>query len=259
MEPSTLNDAAIREIERLTQAAAPHAAKIHEVSGRRYTTGKLDEIPTPEPIPAPLSFTSLQGLADFARSSDAKAYGAKRGGLFILIDGPSSVSLYSGVFGRFAQRTRLGQAVPIAPDFKFGSWHSAELFTISLLSMFAPTEDREIVFGVTGAVDSSASVKTADDGISQQVTVKRGIERVAVQIGPQRLFRLRPFATFSDVAQPERPFLLRIKPGDANAVPVQLHSCALHECDGGAWKLTAVAAIKEWLLGELAGAVPVYG
>lgn len=258
MNDVTLTDASIREIERITKDAGSNGAKIHEVNGRRYTTAPLTALPGPEAQPGVLAMHTLQGIADFARSKVSE-YAGPRGGLFLLIDGPDQVSLYTGIFGEYSQRTLLARAGATTGNFKFDAWYQGEQFTLALLSQFAPTEDREAVFRLTGTVESGAAIKTADDGVSQVVTTRRGIERTQQEIGPGRIFRLRPFSTFSEVAQPERPFVLRMQAGNANAVPPEQHRCSLLECDGGLWRLDAIEQVKEWLKGELGTEVPVYG
>lgn len=260
-EQQVLQAESIREVERLTKDALANNAKVHDIHGEKYSTQSLNRIPGPQSVPARLDFQSLQAIADFARSK-VKEYAEPRGGLFLLIDGPTQVSLYTGIFGDFQQRTLLGRALATTGSFKFDAWYKGDTFTIALLSQFAQSEDREQVFRVTGNVASGATITTDDDGVSQLVTVKQGIERTKVAIGPGRIFHLRPFSTFAEVAQPSRPFILRMQSGNANAVPPEQHSCALVEADGGLWRIEAVKSIKEWLLGELGtekDCVPVYG
>ena len=207
----------------------------------------------PEPTPAAIVVSTLQGLADFALS---KHTGPDRG-LFVLIDGPCEVTLRTGMFGDFNQRNILGVAKATVADFRFGVFYQPESFAVAVLSQFAADEERARLFGLTGTVESGSAIKAADDGVSQVVTTRKGINRAETKV--DSMFRLRPFSTFSEVAQPARPFVLRMKPGNANAMPPEPHSCALFEADGGLWRIGATKAIKEFLAGELGDVVPVYG
>jgi hypothetical protein len=53
---------------------------------------------------------------------------------------------------------------------------------------------------------------------------------------------LAPYRTFVEVTQPESDFVFRMQNGPR---------CALFEADGGAWKLTAMRHIKEYLQAAL--------
>lgn len=253
-----LHGDAIKEIDRISREAL--GAKVLTINGEEYATAPVHRLDKrlAEAVPATIAVNTLQGLADFALSKVSE-YAHERGGLFILVESPTRATLHTGIFGDMRQRACLAKAEAICCDFKFGNWYGAEMFTIALLSQFAPAGDRESVFRLTGAVDSGASITTADDGVSMNVTLKKGIQRTVETIGPGKTYRLAPFATFAEVRQPERPFILRVKPGNANATPPELHSCALIEADGGLWKLDAIAAIKDWLETELGTKVPVYG
>ena len=85
----------------------------------------------------------------------------------------------------------------------------------------------------------------ADDGITQRVTAKAGVARVAVVDLPNPV-ELYPYRTFLDVEQPASKFVLRIK-ADKDEGP----RCALFEADGGAWRATAVETIKSYMVDNL--------
>lgn len=259
MNDQTLGPESIKEIERLTKAAGPNETKVVTLDGRNYSTQPLHDLRKPETAPEGVKFSSLQGLADFALADCDKSYTEGRGGRFLLVDGPTQVRLLTGLFGDFNQRTCLGWSVPFVPDFKFGVDYPADSFVPALLSQFAPTPDRAAVFALTGTVESGSAIKTADDGVSQLVTTRRGIERSLESVGPQRMFALRPYSTFAEIDVPERPFILRMKPGDAQSTPPRPHSCALLEADGGLWRVGAVAEIKRFLKSAVGDKVPVYG
>lgn len=58
-----------------------------------------------------------------------------------------------------------------------------------------------------------------------------------------------PFSTFAEVAQPAHKVVFRLQ-----SSPL---ACKLIECDGGAWKLEAIANIRTWLIENLPEVVKV--
>ena len=134
-------------------------------------------------------------------------------------------------------------AEAFAPKFNFGQWYDVESFIIAMQSCFVQNEDSEKILKVVGNIKEEAVRQTGDDGISQQVTAKTGIATVENIKVPNPVV-LAPFRTFREIAQPESKFVFRMQQGPR---------CALFEADGGAWKLDAMARIKEWLEIELEG------
>lgn len=59
----------------------------------------------------------------------------------------------------------------------------------------------------------------------------------------RRVVTLAPFRTFTEVPQPESPFIFRAKDAGAEAIPL----LALFECDGGKWQTQAMESIKKFL------------
>ena len=104
-----------------------------------------------------------------------------------------------------------------------------------------PSENRDTVLRLAGAIKAEQSMQTADDGFSQKVTIKRGVATVG-DVVVKNPVELTPLRTFFEVEQPTSPFVLRFN-DQANV--------ALFEGDGGAWRLQAVRNIKEWLVRAL--------
>lgn len=86
--------------------------------------------------------------------------------------------------------------------------------------------------------------QTADDGMSQRITIKDGVSAVTDAI-VKNPFLLTPKRTFEEIAQPVSPFVFRVRKGSSGP------ELALFEADGGAWKNEAVAKIGEWLKEKL--------
>lgn len=131
--------------------------------------------------------------------------------------------------------------------FQYGKWYDTEEFIIELQTSFVETDTRKTILKMVSAISSNREVKTADDGVSQQVTLKAGVviqERADV---PNPIV-LRPYRTFIDVGQPESSFVFRIRGGDG-----QPTKCALFEADGGHWKLDAMTNIAKFFTEALPG------
>jgi hypothetical protein len=131
------------------------------------------------------------------------------------------------------------QAEADVPEFSFGSYHDRERFQIAIAAKFLKTESRDKLIQVIGQVSEDAVKQTDDDGISQTVTVKKGISLKGEVVVPSTI-QLAPYRTFVEITQPESEFLLRMRSSSSL-------ECGLFEADGGAWKLEARNSIKEYL------------
>jgi hypothetical protein len=80
----------------------------------------------------------------------------------------------------------------------------------------------------------------SDDGVSQQVTGKVGINKLADIPVPNPVV-LKPFRTFIEVEQPASKFIFRLHEGRTGL------EAALFEGDGGAWKREAMLTVKYYL------------
>ena len=108
---------------------------------------------------------------------------------------------------------------------------------IELRSKYQHTDDIDYLLKLLSSMTLENSVKSDDNGLNQQVTVRKGIALTEnVPIKP--IVKLKPYRTFYEVEQPESEFLLRIR--DAGHV-------GLFEADGGMWKMTARYTIKSYL------------
>lgn len=203
-----------------------------EIKEREYTTERL--YPVLEPKAEMLEVTTLGAIVDYIES---KIDGVKTKPELIHIESPTSVRLYSPVYGEFQQRECYMQANPLIPDINFGCFQSGESFIISMQSKFVKNEDSEIILKVAGNLKSEAVQTVGDDGVSQAVTVKTGVAQLDNVLVPNPV-RLAPYRTFPEIEQPESDFIFRMKEGP---------NMALFEADGGAWRIEAMQRTKEYL------------
>lgn len=252
MATEHVDGGAVREIERIAREAAAIDGKTTIIDGVIRSAVPLHDTRLKQPDPAPLALGTLQSLADYAKSEIDFTFREARTE-FVHIEGPRAVSFGTGCFGPFAQRATLAKAVASECGFNFGRYLPHEQFLIGLMSQFEETPDRGRLAALLGSIKWEAGVTTADDGVSQQVTARKGIVLAATVTAPQ-FFKLRPFRTFGEIEQPESVFLLRVQAG------ADKPACAmLEETDGGRWELEAVSKIKTWLKTEIDAAIPILG
>ena len=94
-------------------------------------------------------------------------------------------------------------------------------------------------------ITNSNEVKTEDNGITQVVTARAGAALGAVNVQP--IWCLRPYRTFTEIEQPESLFLLRLHSDGSET------SYRLYETDGGAWAVTAMNDVRDYLRAEFGG------
>lgn len=133
-----------------------------------------------------------------------------------------------------------------------GKFMSLEDFQIGLQVRFADADDRKRVLALLSNVKTE-TVKTAlDDGITQVVQARAGVALISDVAVPNPVL-LTAYRTFRDVVQPSSLFALRVQSGKSGGLP----EVGLFEADGGAWRLSSLARIREWLVEALPAAVSV--
>ncbi len=163
--------------------------------------------------------------------------------LFVVIKDERTVicSTTSAVMPDYASAILYQSHCDIVSSFSPGREYDHETFMIALRSQFRPSEDRDYLLEMLASVSSQATVKSEDNGLGQQVSVNKGICNVQMQ-PIKSIVRLRPYRTFQEVEQPESEFLVRLSVDSEGGVRV-----ALHEADGGMWRLDARRNIALYL------------
>ena len=226
-------------IEKIVELGAVRGV---EVRGRDYTTAKI--YPNFEPEAVPLKMHTLSGLVDFCLDFAAQV-GEDAPATIVHVVSDQQVDVVSPLFGPFKQREKFATSSPFQLSHKFDRYMPVEEFVIYLQSMFVQDDTARQILKVVGNLTQGSETNVADDGITQRVTAKAGVARVAVVDLPNPV-ELYPYRTFLDVEQPASKFVLRIK-ADKDEGP----RCALFEADGGAWRATAVETIKSYMVDNL--------
>lgn len=207
------------------------------VNGKEYATKTVFNPPLPqEPLTACLLVSTLTGLVDYCHYPQQRFDGC-----IIHVRSYHDVALLSAIQGVNRLRENFITANCGAPLFKFGQFMPHAEFMIGIQALFEDYGDRTKVMKVVGTLRDEHAKISADDGITQRVTASAGIA-LAQDVALPNPVMLRPFRTFTEIAQPPSLFVLRVKEGNA---------VALFEADGGRWKHEAVISIKEYLTGKI--------
>jgi hypothetical protein len=238
-----LDEKFVNAIDLLSQKAMD--TRIIEVEGRRYSTKGL----TPVMLPVPKAFEvdTLTAIKDYLTGNPDQI---ALTGTIVVVDAPDSVSIWSKLTGDFQQRFLYLRAKWNELNFSFGQFYDIEKFIIGLQASFIRRPDVETILKVVGNIKEGVVKNFDDDGVTQQVTVKAGVTRVA-EIPVPNPVSLAPYRTFPEVDQPPSNFIFRMRTGDPAP------TCALFEADGGRWRIEAAASVKEWLTENLPEGVTV--
>lgn len=204
----------------------------------------------PGPSATALGVTTLAALSEYLKANRDALQLDK---LVVHVATPSKVH----VLGPLADRTRARETflIATAADYTDGflnKFIGLEDFLIGLQVRFAASLGRENLLRLLSTVKNE-NVKTAiDNGMTQVVEARAGIALVSDVAVPNPV-SLNPYRTFREVTQPESVFVLRLQSGKAGGLP----EAALFIADGGAWQLTAISRVRDWLVENLPTTVSV--
>lgn len=205
-----------------------------DVEGQNFSTVDLTRIKVQAAV-SELQVNTLTGLVDYIKS---EFDGTKT--LMIQVKSPTDVRLFDSLDSTNDRRTFI-QAKALLPNITFERFTDREEFQIMMQANFVDNIDKQIVLDIISNIVEDGSAEIKDNGMAQQVTVKKGVASVGYETIPGRV-SLKPFRTFAEVTQPESEFILRLREGS---------KVGLFEADGGAWELNAIYSIKEYLANEL--------
>ena len=211
-----------------------------------YCNGEYERVKKrdPEKIVKAEAFEtfSLDGLIDYIK---ADTEGLFNQGIrhIVRVKSPTTVEVIAPQHGYWRERELVAYCKALVPEISFGRYMDTEQFQIMVQTCFMESENRAKVLQVAGSVRKEQNMQTADDGVSQKVTINAGVS-TAADVIVRNPVTLIPFRTFREVEQPESPFVLRFNEEGA---------AALFTGDGSKWKLEAVSAIRKYLEEALAG------
>lgn len=221
--------------------------KILEINGNSYVAfrGQFQRINTVKPDREEKSDVfeafSLSGLVDFIQSDVDGLFAFPEKRHIVRVINTGEVEVLTPMHGFYRERDVVARCKALVPRIPFDTFMGVEEFQIMLQSRFEESDNRALVLRLSGSLRSEQTNQIADDGVSQKVTINRGVA-TADDVTVKNPVVLKPLRTFYEVEQPDSPFILRFNE-DAEA--------ALFEGDGGAWKLRAVENIRDWLVERL--------
>lgn len=223
---------------------ADTAVGFYDENGQRFATRQLHRIPETPPVPEvhPVNVHTLRALCDYLNTDPDEVIAEGGPGAFVSVLSPTEVAVYTPVLGESHTRQHYAHAEAIVPWIRLDEFVSLAAMAIMLRTCFVESEERDELVSFLGLVVETSSVKVADDGVTQTVAAKRslGFKEDAPVPG---IVNLAPRTTFSDVAQVERPFVVRVESRGEGRAP----EVALFEADGGAWRREAVENVAVYI------------
>lgn len=213
--------------------------EIREINGQTYSDKELYRV-NHNPKAEPIELNTLSSLVDYLASGYDK-----HGELFIHVVDPLHVDVFSKL-DEDRKREHLVRVVGMVPAFGFNGYMGHEDFCINIQSKFVDNPDRALLLKFAGTVEAGTIAEYGDDGVTQKATVKTGVASKEAAIVPNPV-SLQAYRTFIEVEQPTTQYIFRMKQGLNGGV-----LCGLFEADGGAWKIEAMKAVKDYLVDELA-------
>lgn len=227
-------------IEKIVSLANP---EIYMIGEETYSTVNLRRVDPHVDRPAMIEFGSLDAIV----KSIATEIDRVTCPVFVIVETPTCVEAVTTYRQDNMQRDFLYRAKPSLPK-TLDNWMGHDDAMIALRSRYIETEDTLYIIDLLSSISDQSDVKTTDNGLTQQVTVKQGIALKQTERVKPRV-TLKPYRTFLEVEQPASEFLLRMRPGDPEKGKEAL--IGLFEADGGAWKLEAKHSIAQYFEGHL--------
>lgn len=226
--------------------SAEEQPQIHQINGETYVAyrGRLERYVAHDAKPAPDSFRAytLNGLVDWIRHDVNGFFRDPAEVCIVSVTSPTSVKVMTPCKGMKNVSQLLAVCEYDAPRIRFDTYMDSEDFVIMLQTSFVEDLNRDVVLKIASNLNEEQSEQTADDGISQRLTIRSGVQAIDTAVFRNPAF-LRPLRTFTEVVQPDSPFVIRFREGK---------QAAIFEADGNAWKVVAVQNIGEYLRAQLA-------
>lgn len=214
-----------------------------EVDGHVFLTRNV-YLPPQEPLPATLTLHTLAGIVDFVNHFDKSKIE------YIHVEGAVEVNVYGHLTGRHQARPCYAQASArrgAGKPFPFDKYLPQEDFVINVQTGFVASEQRAQVLALAGNLRDEAVKNSTDDGMTQQVAVRRGISMKEEASVPNPV-HLAPYRTFPEIAQPTSAFIFRVQTGC---------QVALFQSADAQWEVAAIQAIADYLKSKLKDVVVI--
>lgn len=193
------------------------------------------------PYPEALEVSTLTGIVDYLEAIPDNKGAAS----YVQIVDFNHVKLIGALDKVYRNREVYLSARPPSSNLSTGRFLDIEQFMVLLMGSFVQTNDLKNLLHFLGSVQREDSVRQDDDGVTQKVTVKRGITSLTEARVPNPI-TLQPYVTFPEIDQPGIDYVFRLK-SDKEGVS----SCALFQSESQKWKIDCILRIKEYLLDKV--------
>ena len=249
-----IREALDRLIELGRQSCAPEVVEIHGLPHVRQASGTVYGVGHPQPTT--LVVHSLEALASYVEGQWDEDCGDTENSPatpLVAVESVKHVGVYTALRKDTRSREHLLRAVvPEVDRFIDGAFIPVEEFVVQVMARFQPSTERDAVIAFVSRLEAENNVGVTDDGLSQTATARRGVvQRENVEVKNPVI--LTPYRTFSEVAQPSSPYILRL---DDSFGPNEIRA-GLFEADGGGWQVEALENIRGWLKGRMSGATVI--
>jgi hypothetical protein len=151
----------------------------------------LSLIEEDKPAPQEIEISSHDSLVKLVKS-ECKHFVTPT---FIRIDDEREITVLSTYCTDDKYNRRFYYAVKCgAPSFAPG-WYEREDAMIKLMSVFIQNEGSNYILDLIGKLSQNSSIETDDNGITQKVTMKAGIE-IKASTAVKPIVALKPYRTF---------------------------------------------------------------
>lgn len=205
------------------------------VEDREYSTKPLSPLKPPK-ITNGIDVSTLDGLIETVRRNPDMI---GHEDMVCVVESPSSVRVVTGADVNWRERHKLVFSEADLPESMLDKWLTNEDFQIVARTRLVDDAERARLLEVVSCISYEDKDSVEDDGISQAVTLKRGVTRKKEVGVVENPFTLKPFLTFHEIEQPEIPCILRLQR--------ETMRIGLFGSDGGAWKGDARKRIGEYL------------
>lgn len=226
--------------EALQYIVAQARPEIREINGQTWSDKNLVRIDYHPKNNNPISFSTLDSLVDYIVSD----FDFLNDMYFVHVESPTRVKVFSNLDNDM-KRDHVAEVRAEIPDQITDRYMDCDKFLLALRSRFVETEDQKLLLKYAGTVEAGTITEYGDDGVSQKAVVKTGVASKSDALLPSSVL-LAPYRTFSEVSQVESSFVFRMEENKGHI------TCGIFECDGGAWRLKAMAAVKNYLQERLA-------
>ena len=224
-------------IEKILELAEPHTEVLND---SYYSDKPLHRIDN-ELYAKPLQVHTLTSIVDYiTNGTDDNGGDIDIDRRFVIHVEDYNKVLLTRELSTDKYRERLLRAEDDTTTFQFGRFMPVENFIVAMQAYFVQDDVTAQLVKLVSSITDSNSVKQTDNGLTQSVIAKTGIV-TSSEVDVPNPVRLCPICTFSEIQQPERRFIFRLRGGDEGV------NAALFEADGNAWKHEAILNIRDYL------------